>query len=113
MGVHTAEKAVALFYEKALHKGTTSDFWVDRCRRQISEALDVLETDRAGRKTNYWFGDAISHADVAVAAAQRFIGDAHPRVIDMANFPALKAHAAKCEALPVFQTISQEFIAPA
>ena len=113
MGVHTAEKAVALFYEKALHKGTTSDVWVDRCRRQISEALAVLEKDRAGRKTAYWFGDAISHADIAVTAAIRFIGDAHPGVIDMVNFPALKAHAANCEALPAFRTIAQEFIPPA
>ena len=113
MGVHTAEKAVALFYERALHKSTASDVWTNRCQRQISGALAALEKDRATRKTAYWFGDAIGHTDVAVAAALRFINDAHPGVIDMADFPALKAHAAKCEALPVFQTISQEFIAPA
>lgn len=113
MGVHTAEKAVALFYEKVLHKGTTSDVWVERCRRQISEALTALETDRAARRTSYWLGDAISHSDIAVAAALRFVGDAHPGIIDMTNFPALKAHAEKCEALPVFKTIAQEFIPPA
>lgn len=30
----------------------------------------------------------------------------------MRNYPALAAHAAKLEALPVFRKISQEFIAP-
>ena len=112
MGVHTAEKAVSLFYEKALHK-ETSDVWTNRCRIQISGALAALEPDRAGRKTDYWFGDSIGHADIAVAAALRFIPEAHPGVVDMAGFPALSAHAARCEALPVFQAISQVFIPPA
>jgi glutathione S-transferase len=112
LGVHTAEKAVSLFYEKVLHR-QASDVWTNRCRTQISGALAALEPDRAGRKTGYWFGDSIGHADIAVAAALRFIGDAHPGIVDLANFPALAAHAARCEALPVFQTISQKFIPPA
>ncbi len=113
MGVHTAEKAVSLFYERALHKVTASDVWANRCRTQISGALAALEPDRAARKSAYWFGDAIGHADVAVAVALRFIGDAHPGIITMADFPALDAHAKRCEALPVFRTIQQEFIPPA
>jgi hypothetical protein len=31
----------------------------------------------------------------------------------MNAYPALNAHAARCEALPVFQEIAQAFIAPA
>ena len=112
MGVHTAEKAVALFYEKALHK-ETSDVWVNRCRVQICGALAVLEKDRAVRKTSYWFGDRIGHADIAVAAALRFINDAHARVVSIADFPALAADSAQLESMPVFQTIAQEFIPPA
>jgi glutathione S-transferase len=113
MGVHTAEKAVSLFYEKVLHKGTTSDMWMNRCRTQISGALAALEPDRAARKSAYWFGEAIGHADVAVAAAIRFIGDAHPGIVSMTDYPALAAHAQRCEALPVFQAIQQDFIPPA
>lgn len=112
MGVHTAEKAVALFYEKALHK-ETSDVWVNRCRVQICGALAVLEKDRTVRKTSYWFGDRIGHADIAVAAALRFINDAHASVVSIADFPALAADSAQLEAMPVFQTIAQEFIPPA
>ena len=112
MGVHTAEKAVSLFYEKVLHK-ETSDVWVNRCRVQISGALAALEQDRAARKTPYWFGDRIGHADIAVAAALRFINDAHASVISIADFPALAAHSRQHEAMPVFQTIAQRFIPPA
>ena len=112
MGVHTAEKAVSLFYEKVLHK-ETSDVWVNRCRVQISGALAALEQDRMARKTSYWFGDRIGHADIAVAAALRFINDAHAGVVSISDFPALAADSAKLEAMPVFQTIAQKFIPPA
>lgn len=106
-----AEKAVSLFYEKVLHRDV-SDFWVDRCRVQIAGVLAVLETDRAGRRTEYWFGERIGHADVAVTVALRFLNDAHPGLVAMSDYPALAAHAARLEALPVFKAISQPFIPP-
>jgi hypothetical protein len=43
----------------------------------------------------------------------RFLGDAHPGLVSLADFPAINTHAARMEALPVFQEISQAFIAPA
>jgi glutathione S-transferase len=107
-----AEKAVSLFYEKVLHK-EASDVWVNRCRTQISGVLGTLESDRTARTTDYWFGDRIGHADIAVAAALRFIGDAHREVISLTDFPALGRHAAHHEKLPAFQEIQQEFIPPA
>ena len=107
-----AEKAVSLFYEKVLHK-EASEVWTGRCRTQISGVLAALEADRAGRKSDYWFGDGIGHADIAVAAALRFIADAHAGLVAMAEFPALAAQAARLEALPAFRTISQPFIPPA
>ena len=106
------DKAVSLFYEKRLHE-KVSDFWAARCRTQIETVLAVLEADRQERPTSYWFGDHIGHADIAVAAVLRFIREAHPGLISLADFPALDAHAAKLEALPVFEAISQPFIPPA
>lgn len=106
------DKAVSLFYEGRLH-AQVSDAWVDRCRTQIKAVLTVLEADRAGRKSDYWFGDRIGHADIAVAAVLRFIAEAHPGLVSMADYPALDSHAARLEALPAFQAISQPFIAPA
>jgi glutathione S-transferase len=107
-----ADKAVALFYELHLHE-TPSDIWAGRCRVQIEAALGVLEEDRTRRAGPYWFGERIGHADVAVACALRHLNDAHPGLVAMDAYPALKAHAEKLEALPVFRAISQPFIAPA
>ena len=105
------DKAVGLFYERRLHK-EVSQTWVERCRTQIEAVLGVLEKDRAGRKTEYWFGDRIGHTDVAVTACLRFLTDAHPGLIPMEDYPALRGHAAKLETMPVFQEISQPFIPP-
>lgn len=107
-----ADKGVSLFYEKTLHKGSLSPLWVKRCTSQIKATLAELEADRAGRHTPYWFGEQMSHADIAVTCALRHMGEAHPELIDAKRYPALVAHAAKMEALPVFQEISQPFIAP-
>jgi glutathione S-transferase len=106
------DKAVSLFYERRLHR-EVSDIWVGRCREQISAALAVLEADRAAGEGDYWFGDRIGHADIAVAAVLRFLAEAHPGLVSMAEFPALGAHGARLEALPAFQAIMQPFIAPA
>jgi glutathione S-transferase len=105
------DKAVSLFYEKRLHK-EVSDVWVNRCRSQMTAVLAALEADRAGRAGDYWFDNRIGHADIAVAAVLRFVAEAHPELISMGDFPALSAHAARLEALPVFQEIIQPFIPP-
>ena len=107
-----ADKAVSLFYEKRLHR-EVSDVWVNRCRTQIEAVLAVLDKDRAGRSGTYWFGERIGHADIAVAATLRFLGEAHGGLIPLDDFPALNSHAARLEALPVFQKIMQPFNAPA
>jgi glutathione S-transferase len=106
------DKAVSLFYERRLHK-EVSETWVDRCRIQISAVLGVLEAERAKSLEEYWFGPRIGHADVAIVSVLRFLSEAHTGLIETAKFPALHAHAARLEALPVFKEISQPFIAPA
>jgi glutathione S-transferase len=105
------EKAVSLFYELTFHR-EVSDLWVKRCRTQILAALTALETSRAEAIADYWFGDRIGHADIAVAAVLRFIAEAHPGLVSMAKFPALSDHADRLEALPAFKVISQPFIPP-
>ncbi len=112
LAMGAAEKAVSLFYELRLHE-QVSAVWAERCRGQILSALAALERDRAARTSPYWFGDVMGHADIAAAVALRFITEAHPGLIDQAGLPALAAHAAGLEALPVFGEISQPFVAPA
>lgn len=105
-----ADKSVSLFYEQRLHR-ETSPVWVARCRAQITAVLDALEAERA-RVAGVWFAAQLGHADIALACALRFLADAHPGLVDMAAYPALSAHAARCEALAVFKTIAQPFIPP-
>jgi glutathione S-transferase len=106
------DKAVSIFYEKRLHD-QASALWLERCRAQVSGALAALESDRAQRRSTYWFGEAIGHGDVAVACVLRFVNEALPGLLPMADCPALAAHAARLEALPAFQRVSQNFIPPA
>lgn len=106
-----ADKAVALVYERVLHR-ETSQAWVDRCTGQVERVLDALEADRAARPSPFWFGDAIGHADIAVACALRFAREAHAPIFAGARWPALIAHGDRCEALDVFQSIVQPFNPP-
>jgi glutathione S-transferase len=106
------DKAVSLVYERVLRKGQQSRIWVERCEAQIGGVLDVLEKERAAIASPYWFGERIGHADIAAACVLRFTGEAHPGLFDGARYPALTAHAARCEALPVFAEIVQKLIPP-
>jgi glutathione S-transferase len=112
LGNGLAEKAVSLFYEQRLHD-KVSDVWYERCRGQALGALELLETERSRSRSASWHGDSIGHADIAVATALRFASEAHPGLIEWENLPALRAHCDRCEALPVFQQISQRFVPPA
>ncbi|WP_250452929.1 glutathione S-transferase family protein [Caballeronia sp. ATUFL_M2_KS44] len=106
-----ADKAVALVYERVLHE-ETSEAWVNRCTGQVERVLDALEADRAARPSPFWFGDAIGHADIAVACALRFAREAHAPIFAGERWPALIAHGDRCEALDVFQSIVQPFNPP-
>jgi glutathione S-transferase len=106
-----ADKGVTLFYEHVLRQeGRRNAVWVERCQAQLRDTLAVLEADRVGRTTPFWLGERLSHADVAVACALRFLGEAHPTLWATSTFPALAAHAARCEALAEFQEIAQPLL---
>jgi glutathione S-transferase len=104
------DKAVSLVYERVLRKEQLT-LWVERCEAQIGGVLAALEQERAAVTTPYWFGERIGHADIAVACVLRFASEAHPALFD-ARYPALQAHAARCEALPVFEEIVQPLVPP-
>ena len=50
-------------------------------------------------------------ADIMIACALRFVGEAHPALFD-ARYPALQAHAERCEALPPFRAFVQVLAPP-
>jgi len=105
----TADKAVSLLYEP-LHRSHPSESWMARCRLQIGDGLRALEEDRARRAGGWWLGGALSHADVAVGCLLRFVGEAHPQLLEAARTPRLLEHAARCEARASFQEISQPLV---
>jgi glutathione S-transferase len=101
----------SLVYERVLRKDQLK-LWVERCEAQIGGVLDVLEKERAAIASQFWFGTRIGHADIMVACALRFTGEAHPPLFGGARYPALTAHAARCEALPPFREIMQPLSPP-
>lgn len=105
------DKAVSLVYERVLRKEQLA-LWVARCEAQINDVLRVLEDERAKVPTPYFLGERIGHADVIVACVLRFTGEAHPHLFDAARYPALAAHAGRCEALAPFQEIVQPLAPP-
>ena len=110
LGCGLVDKAVSLFYERAMHT-TISPSFDARCRIQIGAVLAALEDDLAERAGPYWFGP-ISHADIIVACAWRFVTEAHPGLIDPASLPNLNRLSAALEALPAFQANYQTFLPP-
>lgn len=104
-----ADKAVSLMYE-TLFRPNPSQVWMERCRRQIQDTAELLERDRAARHMPHWLGDALSHADVALACGYRFVSEAHPGLLEPEKLPALAAQTARCEALPEFQAVYQPII---
>ena len=105
------DKAGSLLYERVLRKEQLP-LWVERCQAQIGDVLAVLDAERANVTTPYWLGDRIGHADIAVACVVRFTREAHPQLFDAARYPALSAHADRCEALASFQEIVQPLAPP-
>jgi glutathione S-transferase len=104
----TADKGVSLLYERVL-RAEAFPMWVDRCRLQIAETLDLLEAERELRPTRYLFDETLSHADVMLTAMWSFMSEALAGEFEWSRWPALSAHAADCEALPAFREIRQPY----
>jgi len=99
-----ADKSVTLLYS-SLDLMAPSLIWSERCRTQIVESLAFLEAERARHPSTYWFGETLSHADIAVACAYRFTREAHPDLLAPAPIPSIAALADRCEALSEFRAV--------
>ena len=106
-----ADKTVALFYEIYMHDQPSTELMA-RLTMQIHSALAALELSRTEVSGDWWFGNAIGHADIAVACAFRHLTEALPDVVAPHQYPAVRAHCARLEVMPVFADHSQEFVPP-
>jgi glutathione S-transferase len=102
------DKAVSLLYERVLRE-QAFPLWVERCRAQVIETLDLLEAERAKRTTPWLFDERLSHADVVLATMTRFVSEALSAEFDWTRWPALTAHSARAEALDAFREASQPY----
>jgi glutathione S-transferase len=107
LAMGAAEKAVALVYETRLHAHPEPSL-VARIESQITAVLSALEPECP--PAAFWHGDTPGHADIALACAAAFIAQSRPALL---NHPSIQAHAARCEALPAFQSACQAFLPPA
>ena len=87
--------------------------WLGRCRTQMHGALSELERHAAERGTGRWLvGERMTQADITAVCAFTFLTEALALSAHTAPYPALRALAARCEALPEFQSTRIEFFVP-
>jgi glutathione S-transferase len=106
-----AERTVSLFYERHLAQ-EPGPVLMRRLEERLRATLAALEAGRNASHSPWWFGETLSHADIAVACAIRHLSSCMPDQWDEASHPALARHCAKAEALSVFQEMSQPFVGP-
>ena len=106
------DKAVLIVLERIFRPvGMHSEAWLSRCRTQVGGALGELDKACAARAGHDWLvGDAMTHADIAVACYTTHLRESLP--LDLSPWPALREHVDRCEALPVFRRHYIPFDAP-
>lgn len=106
------DKAVLIVLERIFRTVEMhSEAWLSRCRTQVEGALGELDKACATRAGDDWLvGDAMSHADIAVACYTTHLRESLP--LDLSPWPALREHVDRCEALPVFRRHYIPFDAP-
>jgi glutathione S-transferase len=103
-----ADKAISLYLE-AFFRKAPSEVWIERCRMQIADTLDVLEADRGRRSSSWWLGESLSHADITVACALCLTREAHPDLVSPTRWPKLLEHSTRADAHEEFQQIYQPY----
>lgn len=104
-----ADKAVSAFYERNFHTPEQRNArLLERNRGQVVDSLSWLEV----RAPEHWLLAALSHADIMVGTALRFVSDALPDWVDLKPVPRVGAWFQRLEALPVFRSTYLAFDPP-
>jgi glutathione S-transferase len=113
VAVGGAEKGVTQVYETAFRPPEKRYRpWVERCHTQTHAALAELDRRCQLRGDDWLVGDRLSQADVTATCVYTFLSDALGLNRDAVVYPALAAIAARCEALPEFQSVKADWFAP-
>ncbi|HEY0334862.1 MAG TPA: glutathione S-transferase family protein [Stenotrophomonas sp.] len=107
------DKALLMVLERVFRPAEQrSELWLSRCRTQVEGALLELERHCAARVGHgALVGEAMTHADIAVACFVTHLRESVPWDLD--PYPTLRAHVDRHEALPLFRQFYIPFQAPA
>lgn len=108
-----ADKGVLEIYERVFRpEDKRHQPWVDRCHTQVMGGVTELERACVARGAGNWLvGDGMTQADITLACVFALLCDAVP--LDPKPYPHLQALAARCEAMPEFQSTRLAFFTPA
>jgi len=114
IAVGAADKAREQVYERAFRPADKRhEPWLARCRTQMHGGLWELERHASERGSGRWLmGGQLTQADVTTVCAFTFLTEALGLSNQSAPYPALRALAGRCEALPEFQGTRAEFNVP-
>jgi glutathione S-transferase len=108
-----AEKGATQVYETAFRPPEKRYRpWVERCHAQTHAALEELDRLCQLRGDDWLIGDRMTQADITATCCYTFLSDALGLNRDAVAYPALAAVAARCEALPEFQSVKADWFAP-
>ena len=110
-----AEKGIAQVYEGIFRPpAKRHEPWLARCRNQMHGSLEELERIGATRGPGRWLAaDRMTQADVTLACVFGFLAEAPGLDAVTAPYSALRAVAARCEAMPVFSSTRAAYVVPA
>ncbi len=107
LALAACEKTVQIVYEHKLRPAEKlHQPWVDRVRSQLVAAYAALESDMAAAPLAAQ-EHTMTQAGVSTAVAWSFTRLMLPELVSPGDFPALAAHAAQAESLPVFLAAPQ------
>lgn len=87
--------------------------WIERCRGQLRGALAELERHAAQKRDAQWLvGGRMTQADVYVSCIFTFLTEAVPAAFKPEDYPMLRAHVARVEAMPEFRETRAPWSAP-
>jgi len=106
-----ADKGVAQLYERAFRPEDKRHApWVERCRGQMEDALQALNTAAAAADGEWLLGSRLTQADVTATTAATFLHEALS--LDADRYPALMQRVARAEHLTAFSRYRLPFQAP-
>ncbi|HWJ35424.1 MAG TPA: glutathione S-transferase family protein [Steroidobacteraceae bacterium] len=116
MASGAAEKGVLQIYERVFRpEERRHEPWVNRCRGQMQGALAELDRVSGERGGEWLVSDRMTQADVTATCVFSFLNDALGvgNGAATAMYPNLMALSRRCEALPAFRAVKEEFFSPA